>query len=187
MRWAVLEKPLVVAVVALTPAAFRVVTGLFGEQWCLFRLEVDGAVAVGVAFGQVHRVHGYEGMPRPPYRRRTLAVSSVDVSAASGPPDDDAFWRRPESPPEAAGPPPSASAPQHPSGYAGPPHADPPPRDWQPAIVPQPPPPRLMPAQDMDVLDEEEGSAKTVTYGIGLVAGAIALIIMCLLCARFLF
>jgi hypothetical protein len=44
-----------------------------------------------------------------------------------------------------------------------------------------------MPAQDMDALDEEEGSAKTVTYGIGLVAGAIAIIIMCLLCARVLF
>ena len=44
-----------------------------------------------------------------------------------------------------------------------------------------------MPAQDMDVLDEEERSAKTVTYGIGLVAGALAVIIMCLLCARVLF
>jgi hypothetical protein len=44
-----------------------------------------------------------------------------------------------------------------------------------------------MPAQDMDALDEDEGSARTVTYGIGLVAGAIALLLMCLLCARAIF
>jgi hypothetical protein len=36
-------------------------------------------------------------------------------------------------------------------------------------------------------VDEAEGSARTMTYGIGLVAGAIALILMCLLCARALF
>jgi hypothetical protein len=44
-----------------------------------------------------------------------------------------------------------------------------------------------MPAQNMDALDEDEGSARTVTYGVGLVAGAIALIVMCLLCARAIF
>jgi hypothetical protein len=44
-----------------------------------------------------------------------------------------------------------------------------------------------MPPQDIDALDEEEGSAKTVTYGIGLVAGAIAVILMCLFCARVIF
>jgi hypothetical protein len=44
-----------------------------------------------------------------------------------------------------------------------------------------------MPAQNMDVLDEAEGSAKTVTYGVGLVAAAIALIVMVLLCARVIF
>jgi hypothetical protein len=44
-----------------------------------------------------------------------------------------------------------------------------------------------MPTQDMDALDDSEGSARTVTYGVGLVAGAIALILLCLLCARFLF
>jgi hypothetical protein len=44
-----------------------------------------------------------------------------------------------------------------------------------------------MPRQDMDALDEAEGSARTVTYGVGLVVGAIVLILMCLLCARILF
>jgi hypothetical protein len=111
----------------------------------------------------------------------------VDVSASSGVPDDDAFWQRPEAPPEASNPAPSVPPADRSSGYPGPPHADPPPPDWRPTIVPQPPPPRSMPAQDMDALDEEEGSARTVTYGIGLVSGAIAVILMCLLCARVLF
>jgi hypothetical protein len=44
-----------------------------------------------------------------------------------------------------------------------------------------------MPAQDMAALDEAEGSARTLTYGVGLVVGAIALILMCLICGRFLF
>jgi len=44
-----------------------------------------------------------------------------------------------------------------------------------------------MPAQDMDALDDAEGSARTVTYGVGLVAGAIVLLLLCLLCARVLF
>jgi hypothetical protein len=44
-----------------------------------------------------------------------------------------------------------------------------------------------MPTQDMDALDEAEGSARTITYGVGLVAGAIALILICMLCARAIF
>jgi hypothetical protein len=44
-----------------------------------------------------------------------------------------------------------------------------------------------MPAQDIDALDEAEGSARTITFGVGMVAGAIALILMCLLCARAVF
>jgi hypothetical protein len=54
-------------------------------------------------------------------------------------------------------------------------------------VIPQPPPPRELPAQDMDRLDEAEGSARTMTYGVGMVAGAIALILMCLLCGRVIF
>jgi hypothetical protein len=180
--WAFLEQAVVIGLVAPAPTPFRVIPGLLGEYGCLLRLEVDGAVAVGLAFGVIHHVHGYEGMPRRRYRRRG-AVASGDVSASSGVPDDDAFWQRRETGPEAAHPP----APDWSSAYSGPPHADPPSPDWRPTIVPQPPPPRTMPAQDMDALDEEEGSARTVTYGIGLVAGAIAVILMCLLCGRVLF
>jgi hypothetical protein len=44
-----------------------------------------------------------------------------------------------------------------------------------------------MPAQDVGALDEAEGAAKTVTYGVGMVAAAIAVILMILLCARVVF
>jgi hypothetical protein len=54
-------------------------------------------------------------------------------------------------------------------------------------MVAQPPPPRALPPQNMNTLDDAEGSARTVTYGVGMVAGAIALILMCLLCARVIF
>jgi hypothetical protein len=63
MRWPVLEETVVVRVVVLAPPAFRVVAGLFGEQRRLLGLEIDGAVAIGVAVGFVHDVHGDEGMP----------------------------------------------------------------------------------------------------------------------------
>jgi hypothetical protein len=44
-----------------------------------------------------------------------------------------------------------------------------------------------MPAQDIAALDEEEGAAKTLTQGVGLVAAAIGVILMILLCARVIF
>lgn len=78
-------------------------------------------------------------------------------------------------------------APKPEPDYPGPPRPAPPSPSWRPPTIAQPPPPRSMPAQDMDALDEAEGSARTVTYGVGLVAGAIALILMCLLCARVIF
>ncbi len=71
--------------------------------------------------------------------------------------------------------------------YAGPPRADPPPPGWRPPVVAQPPPPRALPVQDETAIDEAEDSARTLTYGIGMVAGAILLIVMCLLCSRLLF
>jgi hypothetical protein len=71
--------------------------------------------------------------------------------------------------------------------YFGPPPTIPPPAGWQPPFVVQPAPPREMPAQDHAGLDAQEQSAKTITYGVGMVAGAILLIVMCALCSRFLF
>ena len=54
-------------------------------------------------------------------------------------------------------------------------------------MIAEPPPPRELPAQNVAALDEAEGAARTVPQGVGLVVGAIALIVMCLLCARFIF
>jgi hypothetical protein len=109
----------------------------------------------------------------------------VNVSTPSGVPDDDEYWQRPD--PAAESPRPSAEPAPRPPPYAGPPRPEPPSPHWRPPTVAQPPPPRSMPAQDMDALDEAEGSARTITLGVGMVAGAIALILMCLLCARALF
>ncbi|WP_239137954.1 translation initiation factor 2 [Actinoplanes regularis] len=107
------------------------------------------------------------------------------MSSPTSGPDDDAFWRRPG--PDAAplGRPAQdqPATPESPS-YPGPPHTDPPTASWRPPTIATPPPPRHMPAQDMDAIDEAEGSARTVTYGVGLVAGAVALILICLLCGR---
>lgn len=110
----------------------------------------------------------------------------MNVSSPTGVPDDDAYWQRPD-PGSATPAPPARPDPAPGSGYGGPPTAPPPPASWRPPTFAQPPPPRSLPPQDMDALDEAEGSARTVTYGVGLVAGAIAVILICLLCARAIF
>jgi hypothetical protein len=111
----------------------------------------------------------------------------VNVSTPTGVPDDDGYWQRPDERSEPYRPVPPTPAPDRVPPYAGPPHADPPPPTWRPPTVAEPPPPRALPAQDLAALDESERSARTVTYGVGLVVGAIALILMCLLCARVIF
>ena len=110
----------------------------------------------------------------------------MNVSAPSGN-QDDAYWQQPDLKHEAARHETRGPAPDPASQYGGPPRTSPPSPHWRPPTVAQPPPPRTMPGQDMDALDEAEGSARTVTYGVGLVVGAIALILMCLLCARAIF
>jgi hypothetical protein len=49
------------------------------------------------------------------------------------------------------------------------------------------PPARTLPEQSDAVLDERERSQRTVTYGVGMMAGAIALIVLFVLCGRALF
>lgn len=119
-----------------------------------------------------------------------MAVPSVNVSAPTGP-DDDAYWRRPADGPEATGSglqrPPAGPAPAAPPSYPGPPRVNPPHPDWRPPTVAQPPPPRELPPQDPAAIDEAERSARTVTYGVGLIAAAVAMIALCLLCGRALF
>ncbi|WP_250003289.1 translation initiation factor 2 [Actinoplanes sp. M2I2] len=110
----------------------------------------------------------------------------MNVTTPTGAPDD-AYWQRPD--PDAAAPAGQPEKPAPPPGpvYPGPPRTARPSPHWRPPTIASPPPPRTMPPQDMELLDDSEGSARTVTYGVGLVAGAIALILICLLCTRLLF
>ncbi|WP_307834204.1 translation initiation factor 2 [Paractinoplanes lichenicola] len=106
------------------------------------------------------------------------------MSSPTGVPDD-AYWQRPD--PDSAEPVPPPAKPEPGHDYPGPPRTARPSPNWRPPTIAHPPPPRSLPAQDQDALDNAEGSARTVTYGVGLVAGAIALILLCLLCARMIF
>jgi len=189
VRRPVLQEAIVVVVLALAPAQLGVVAGLVGKDHRLLRLEVDLALGIVVAFGLIQDVHGYEGKPRRFGRRPPSAVPSVNVNSPIGFPDDgDAYWRRPDPVSAAPGQAPAARPPAQPgTGYTGPPRPSHPSPLWRPPTIAQSPPPRPLPPQDMDALDEAEGSARTVTYGVGLVAAAIALILMCLLCARIIF
>ena len=109
----------------------------------------------------------------------------MNVSTPTGVPDDD-YWQHPDERAEPYRP--AQATPAGPAvPYTGPPRTEPPPPAWRPPTVAEPPPPRRLPAQDAEALDEAEGSARTVTYGVALVAGAIALLLMCLLCARAIF
>ncbi|MFI1991285.1 translation initiation factor 2 [Actinoplanes sp. NPDC020271] len=110
------------------------------------------------------------------------------MSSPTSGPDGDAYWQRPDPGAPSLGRPPQdqPATPEAPA-YPGPPPTDPPAPHWRPPTIATPPPPRHMPAQNMDAIDEAERSARTVTYGVGLVAGAIALILICLLCGRALF
>lgn len=113
-------------------------------------------------------------------------IASVSVTTRNGGPADDEFWRRPAdgTPPPS---PPEPSAEPAPPAYPGPPPSAPPPRGWQPPVVMQPPAPRELPQQDTAGIEEDERSARTLTYGIGMIAGAVLVVVMCLLCSRVLF
>ncbi|MFI6760350.1 hypothetical protein ACIBF5_14560 [Micromonospora sp. NPDC050417] len=74
-----------------------------------------------------------------------------------------------------------------PGGYAGPPQGAVPPPGWRPPVQVQPAPPRPLPGQDIPAVEAAEASARTLTYGVGLIAGAVLLVVMCLLCSRVLF
>ncbi|HWH00211.1 MAG TPA: translation initiation factor 2 [Pilimelia sp.] len=116
-----------------------------------------------------------------------------------GPPEDAHYWRRPEpsgTEPSsdgrssgATGDPPAAPPAAGPPGpaYPGPPPTVPPPRDWRPPTVLQPAPPRQLPAQDPVAVDAAEREARTLTLGVGMIAGAVVLVLSCLLCSRLLF
>jgi hypothetical protein len=71
--------------------------------------------------------------------------------------------------------------------YTGPPRTNAPPAAWRPPIVAEPPPPGTLPEQDHDRIDVEEQAARTLTTGVGLVVGAVCLVLLLVLCARALF
>jgi hypothetical protein len=93
---------------------------------------------------------------------------------------DDSQWRRPGGEQPARAP----RAEEFPAPYTGPPRTLPPPPDWRPKLLVQPPPPRTLPKQDMATLDAQEKEERTLTYGIGMVAGAILLVVLLILCGR---
>ncbi|MFC0528222.1 translation initiation factor 2 [Phytohabitans kaempferiae] len=107
------------------------------------------------------------------------------MTTRNGGPADDEFWRRPAdgTAPPPAPPPAEPAAP----AYPGPPPSAPPPRGWRPPVVVQPPTPRALPRQDNAGIDSAERSARTLTYGIGMIAAAVLVVVICLLCSRALF
>ena len=134
----------------------------------------------------VEDVHGYESKPRRAWRRQPAAVPSVNVSASTGVPDDHAYWQRPD-PDQATLPAPGGPPPERLVPYAGPPSSAPPRSDWRTPVLREPPAPRSLPPQNLAAVDEAEGAAKTVTYGVGMVAAAIVVILIVVLCGRAIF
>lgn len=121
-------------------------------------------------------------------------VASGGVTTSSEAPGADDFWRRPVAPPEAEAPPsadradtPTNAGPAATPPYPGPPVAPPPPPEWRPPVRIQLPPPRSLPPQDHEALDAAERSARTFTYGVGMIAGAVLVVLTCLLCSRIMF
>jgi len=87
---------------------------------------------------------------------------------------DDRDWRTPSAPPRPDAPPP----------YTGPPPTTPPPPGWRTPVVVNPPTPRSLPTQDSAALDAQERSARTITYGIAMIAGAVLLVLILVLCGQ---
>jgi hypothetical protein len=104
--------------------------------------------------------------PAWPGLRGSQAHSSPPADGTPGPPGD----------PHGVSPP-----------YSGPPPTQAPPRGWRPPTVIRSPDPRDLPAQDLDAIVRDERGARTLTLGVGMIAGAVALIVTCLLCSRVLF
>jgi hypothetical protein len=71
--------------------------------------------------------------------------------------------------------------------YTGPPATLPPPPGWHPPIVVEPAPPRPLPEQNHELIDIQEQSARTLTLGVAMLAGAVMLVLVFLLCGRALF
>jgi beta-lactam-binding protein with PASTA domain len=71
--------------------------------------------------------------------------------------------------------------------YTGPPKAPPAPPGWKPPTLIQVPAAHTLPEQDDTALDQQERAARTITNGVGMIAGAIALLVLIVVCGRVLF
>ena len=71
--------------------------------------------------------------------------------------------------------------------YTGPPRGTPAPPNWRPPTLIQVPAARRLPDQSDAALDEQERSARTITYGVGMITGAIALMLLFVICGRLVF
>jgi hypothetical protein len=100
---------------------------------------------------------------------------------------DEQVWRRPADGTGSYAPPVSAAPAKEASTYAGPPQTVPASANWRPQMLIQVPEAHSLPAQDDAALDEQDRAARTVTYGVGMLAGAIALLVLIVLCGRILF
>jgi len=54
-------------------------------------------------------------------------------------------------------------------------------------VVVQAPPPRELPKQDHAAIDDDEQTARTITYGVTMVAGSIMVLLLLVICGRALF
>ena len=93
-------------------------------------------------------------------------------------------WRRPEPGSEPA---PSRARAPPPPAYSGPPPTVPAPLDWHPPTVVTIPAPRQLPDQDPQSIESNERQALVTTYGVGMIAGAIGLLVLIILCGRVIF
>jgi hypothetical protein len=97
---------------------------------------------------------------------------------------DENQWRRPSG---EAGQKPPLETPLEAPSYAGPPRPAAPAPGWRPPTMISVPAPRNLPAQDQESIERVERRALTTTYGVGMIAGAIGLLLLIVLCGRLVF
>ncbi len=88
--------------------------------------------------------------------------------------DPDAIWRRPAGDTPAQAPEPAGTD----QPYAGPPRTRRPTPTPAAPLIRQLPPPRVLPAQDNHAIDAEEHDALIVTYGVAIIAGVLATLVL---------
>lgn len=68
--------------------------------------------------------------------------------------------------------------------YTGPPKTVRPPRGWKVPEVVKPAPPRKLPEQDTKAIDAEESRARTLTHGVGILAGSLMFVVLVIILIR---